>query len=70
MNIVDCTWFTLPDGSCVGIVVIQPEVGPRKAYMGLGEGISEEADKARIAESGYPVTADCLKGILKTLESK
>ena len=70
MKIVEKFWFTLCTGATIGIVVCKPEVGERKAYIGLGSGISEEADVDYIAAHGSPVKLEFLKGIVKCMEVK
>jgi hypothetical protein len=67
-GIIDTFWFTMRNGQVVGIVVMQPEFGPRKAYMGLGHGVSQEVDQRNIVEWGFPVTLTVLRDILNSLE--
>ena len=67
-------WWVTKSGTTVGIVVIQPEFGARKAYLGLGEGINEDDDARRIAmaehiaEYGVPVYPQQLEEILLCLK--
>ncbi|MFA6972517.1 MAG: hypothetical protein WC208_14130 [Gallionella sp.] len=67
-KIVDKMWWITKSGTTVGIVVVQPEFGARKAYLGLGEGIDAEADAKLIAEWGVPVYAQHLEPILASLK--
>ncbi len=66
-KIIESYWWTLKTGETMGIVVIQPEVGERKAYMGKGNGVSEKADARLIAEYGVPIYPAQLAEILYTL---
>ena len=56
MKIIDDIWFTGFRG-IVGIVIGEDEVtGERKAYVGIGEGVSMDQDIKAIAEYGCPLT--------------
>ena len=53
MKIIDAIWYSpqTHSGLCVGIVLVDTGFG-HKAYIGVGTGINEEADKALIAAQG------------------
>lgn len=51
-KIIDVKWFSGRD--TIGIVLTQDERGEHKAYIGCGNGWSEEADTAAIAATGSP----------------
>ena len=53
-----------------GIIVIQNEIGERKAYIGLGFGDNEMNDAAHIAEHGIPVPKDSVQKILAEMEGR
>lgn len=53
MKIIDKIWFTeMGSTEPIGIVIIETEVGERKAYVGKGLGINEEEDAKFIAKRG------------------
>lgn len=53
MKILDCTWFSPGAGmATIGVVKTINETDEIKFYIGTGGGVSEEADKKRIAEYG------------------
>jgi hypothetical protein len=60
MKIIATHWFT-EMGGCLGIVVGEDEItGERKAYIGSGDGFSENADAQKILQRGgkfYPAVA-------------
>ena len=67
MEIFDSTWFTMPNGTAIGIVLGEDKLTHRKkAYMGLGRGQSQEDDEKWILEHGYPV----MKGVLLEIANK
>lgn len=56
MKIIDDIWFTNFQG-IVGIVIGEDEAtGERKAYVGIGSGVSVEHDVQIIALLGCPLT--------------
>lgn len=63
-HILACRWYTpgglLPTaGLCVGAVLVEyPHDGYVQAYIGIGEGWNEEADKQHIAEWGAKLEPD------------
>jgi len=68
MKIIETIWFNSMGFPCVGIVIIENNVGKRKAYLGIGQGHNEEYDKKMIAENGSPVMPETLESILKKLK--
>ncbi len=69
MKINHATWFTLRTGQCIGIVVGEDEVTKKKkAYIGTGKGIDEEADKKKIVEQGTSVSILAVEEICKQLK--
>ena len=61
MKVLDKLWFTNKDG-CIGIVVIEEDVtGDRKAYIGVGQGNSEEVDTEQILAWGNKFSVDILE---------
>lgn len=64
MNIIAKTWFSTMDGALIGVVVVQPQFGLPKAYIGASSpsnfmGMNEDADAACIAHMGakFPALA-------------
>lgn len=64
MNVIAKTWFSTLDGSLIGVVVVQPQFGLPKAYIGGSGphnqmGYNEEMDAACIAQMGakFPAIA-------------
>ncbi len=58
MKVLETLWFTGSTG-CIGIVVIEEDVtGERKAYIGVGSGISEKADQEHIIAWGITFSHD------------
>lgn len=53
MEVEDSIWFT-PAGTLktIGIVLVKTSGGGHKAYIGLGNGISQRADELFIAQMG------------------
>ena len=68
MKIIGTHWFT--GISCFGIVVIETEVGERKAYIGLGVGLNEKEDAEYIAAHGVPVMKDSISQILTEINGR
>jgi len=60
MKIIDSVWITsLSLIGCIGIVIGEDEeTGKRKAYVGLGYGLSEQANAEKIARDGGKLTAE------------
>ena len=52
MNVIDSIWFSGLDGACIGIVLVKPEFGPPKAYIGNGKSQNQKDDEACIAHYG------------------
>lgn len=53
MKIIDSVWYTLCDGTCIGIVTVDTGFEIKK-YIGKGLGVSQEADELLIAQIGTP----------------
>lgn len=70
MKIIDTSWFTEQEGTTIGIVVIENEIGDRKAYIGTGAGYDEDVDRRHISERGDKVMPQTLERILKHLKKK
>jgi hypothetical protein len=69
-KIVLTEWFTQPSWpNCIGIVVIENEVGIRKAYIGTGDGDSESLDEQHIAELGGKAMPDQFRRIIAAIEA-
>lgn len=69
MKILNTIWFS--GLKCVGIVLCVDEITrEHKAYIGVGEGISEEADIRHIAEHGSPVHLPSAKRLIEHLTEK
>lgn len=67
-RIIDSVWITSLDlVGCIGIVVIENDTGDRKAYVGWGDGYSEERDAERIARDGGKITAEILEHVVDLL---
>ncbi len=59
MKIINVHWFTTMYAHTIGIVLGVDEITKKqKAYIGLGDGVSEEADKEKIAQGGSPFPID------------
>jgi len=69
MKIIDSVWITsLSLIGCIGIVIGEDEeTGKRKAYVGLGYGLSEQADSEKIARDGGKLTAEMAAHIAELL---
>lgn len=67
-EVVETTWFTNMLGDCIGLVVIQPQYGQRKAYIGRSSGRNLEDDIQTIVEFGAPVDAHVLRRVADMLE--
>lgn len=69
MKILDAIWFTeMGEVNPIGIVIMETEVGEKKAYMGKSIGATEAIDILHIAERGAKVSKEILKSILAKLE--
>ena len=64
----EAIWFTTAEGHCIGIVFYETDHGDRKLYIGVGNGISEEADINLIKNRGARIHESSLKSCLKWLE--
>jgi hypothetical protein len=70
MIIEDTVWFTTSRGDCIGIILAKDEVTKKKkAYIGAGDGESEEEDVQIIKDWGSPLYLQKLKEIVAYLES-
>ncbi len=59
-------WFTTPHAHTIGIVMGEDKVTEKlKAYIGLGDGVDEEADKKKIAELGSHFPIETAKYLFK-----
>lgn len=69
MKIIDSVWITSLDIiGCIGIVVGEDEAtGERKAYVGYGYGVNEEADAQLISRTGGKLTPEMAAHIAKLL---
>lgn len=68
METLDVVWFTLPDGTLIGVVLGEDQyTKKRKAYIGIGTGADEEADIKKIMEHGAPLAKQPLQRILDRL---
>jgi hypothetical protein len=66
LKIIDSYWF-----NNVGIVICQDTVtGKRKAYIGVGLGINQQADEEHIKSYGCKLTNACIVAIQKPLNAK
>ena len=69
MKIISVDWFTeMGETRPIGIVVIENEMGERKAYIGKGAGYNEEIDKRHISKCGGKLMPRTLESILKHLQ--
>jgi len=67
MNIINSIWFS--GVRTIGIVLGIDEItNVRKAYIGMGNGISKENDEKIIANSGTKFTIEAAKSIVGFLE--
>lgn len=68
-KIKSVNWFTQgQEPHTLGIVVIENEIGERKAYVGSGEGYDEGIDAELIADHGARVHPQMLRDILREVE--
>jgi hypothetical protein len=68
MKILDTIWFTeMGEYQPIGIVIIETEVGEKKAYIGKGLGMKSKEDTKFIAERGAKLPVEILKRIIKLL---
>ncbi len=71
MKIIEAIWFTeFCSEYSLGIVVVKPEVGKRKAYIGRGFGKNENDDIHHIADYGAKIYPEQLRRVLELLEEK
>ena len=70
MKVTNRVWFSeLGKTDCIGIIIgIDEHTGEKKAYIGTGNGVSEEADVLRIASNGAKFTRDIASVIFKSLK--
>lgn len=68
-KIIDTTWFTeMGQVRPIGIIVTLDEVtGERKAFIGTGNGHSEDVDARSIISMGAKLHPSTIKSILKGL---
>ena len=66
MKITHTMWFSTLHAHTIGIVMGEDEVTKKlKAYIGLGDGVSEEDDTKRIAGWGSPFPVETAKCLFK-----
>jgi hypothetical protein len=66
MKVTHTMWFNTPHGDTIGIVMGEAnQTKELRAYIGLGDGVNEEADKKKIAESGCPFPIETAKYLFK-----
>ena len=68
-KVIDKMWFTTGVAS-IGIVVTENNIGEHKAYIGLSEGLNEDADAEHIADHGSKIELSMIKKLEKVLEKK
>lgn len=52
-NVIDSVWYTLLDGTSIGIVTIDNGFEIKK-YIGRGTGVDQDIDEQIIAANGVP----------------
>ena len=68
MKVLADYWFSDMYGDTVGIVVAEDEVTKeRKAYIGVGAGFNQEADKESILDGGQKLPISFLRSLLQDL---
>lgn len=66
MKVTHVMWFNTPHAHTIGIVMGKANVTEElRAYIGLGDGISEKDDKKKIAEWGCPFPIETAKHLFK-----
>ena len=71
MKVLADYWFSDVWGGTCGIVIGEDSLtGERKAYIGVADGYSQEADKQHILEGGQKFSPSLLEGILGLLKSQ
>jgi hypothetical protein len=69
MKITNTAWYNTNQSHMIGIVMGLDEVtGEPKAYIGLGDGVDEQADINHIASNGAKLTKEMVKNISKHFE--
>jgi hypothetical protein len=70
MKVIDSLWSTTKDG-CIGIIIIEEDVtGDRKAYMGIGQGHSQDDDTQGILAWGTSFSISFAERILYFLKKE
>lgn len=65
MKITYVTWFSTPHAHTIGIVIGEDDItGEQKAYIGLGDGVDEEADTKKISERGASFPIETAKQLI------
>lgn len=49
--VIDSVWFNTARG-CIGIVLVKPDFGDKKAYVGIVDGLDKTEDEKYLAEHG------------------
>ena len=68
-QILDVIWFSNRDGS-IGIVATRDEMGKWKAYIGVGNGFNERADREHIAAWGAQVDEHIARACFPRIEGE
>jgi hypothetical protein len=66
-KVIDDFWFT-PAGGTIGIVLMENEVGQKKAYIKCVTGFDRDEDIRAILDYGSPVTIQFAKAIFDHLK--
>ena len=65
------TWFTLSEGTCIGIVVGKDDrTGKSKAYIGRGAGLDPFDDVQHILDYGVKFSRSVAEELVKLLENE
>ncbi len=69
MKVIESYWFTTNDG-CMGIVVIENDVGERKAYAGTVSGEDEKADTDKLITWGNKLSPAVAQRLANQLQAQ
>ena len=63
MKVIDSMWFNTPQGS-YGLVIGENDMGERKLYSGVAEGLDQQADEQAILSWGNKANLGMMEGLI------
>lgn len=69
MKVIDSMWFNTMQGH-FGFVVGENEMGERKIYAGVVNGLNQEADEKAILSWGNKVNISFMEGLIAKTKTK